>query len=75
MVSSVISRLKKSKQRIIVHDLAGKAFEGIISAWDEYMFSVRTDNGDDIFFPINGYSHLMVPGGYEKAHRPDESED
>ena len=75
MISAVISRLKKSKQRVIVHDSAGKAFEGIISAWDEFMFAVRTDNGDDIFFPISGYAHLQVPGGYEKPHRTGEEEE
>jgi hypothetical protein len=72
VASTVISRLKKSKQRVIVLDLAGKAFEGVISFWDELMFAVRTDNNDDIFFPVQSYAHLQVPGGFEKAHQQEE---
>jgi hypothetical protein len=75
MTSAVISRLKKVKQRIIVTDVTGKAYEGVISAWDELMFAVHIDNGDDVFFPINGYAHFTVVGGYEKPQRTVEDDE
>lgn len=75
MTSAVISRLKKTKQQVIVTDVTGKSYEGVISAWDEVMFSIKVANGDDVFFPINGYAHFSVSGGYEKPHRPGEPEE
>lgn len=72
MASMVITRLKKSKQSVKVTDAAGNTYEGIISNWDDYFFSIRTENGDDVFFPLQGIANLVIEGGYEKREEREE---
>jgi hypothetical protein len=72
MASMVITRLKKSKQSVKVTDVAGSTFEGVISNWDDFFFSVRTENGDDVFFPVQGIANFVIEGGYEKREEREE---
>lgn len=66
MAIGMISRLKKSKQVVTVVDLQGNKHVGRVSHWDESVFAIITENGDDVFFPLNGFSSITLPGGLEK---------
>ncbi|MCH7472186.1 hypothetical protein IIA79_04460 [bacterium] len=70
MISTIISRLKKSKQRVDVCDAAGNMTTGVVSGWDDALFMVRRDDEADIIFPINAFASITVEGGMEKAHLP-----
>jgi hypothetical protein len=70
MKTAIISRLKKSKQPIKVVDRTGAIWHGIVSHWDDHMFSIRLDNGDDMCFPMDHFASITVPGGLEM--REDE---
>ena len=77
MAIGLISRLKKSKQSITVVDLQGNKYEGRVSHWDEHVFAIITRDGDDVFFPLHGFSSITLPGGLEKREplefeKPDE---
>ena len=66
MAIGLISKLKKSKQRVTVIDAHGNEVVGRISHWDDTMFSVVTADDVDVFFPINFFSQIQVRGGLEK---------
>jgi hypothetical protein len=68
MASAIISRLKKSKQRVSVVDATGNTINGHISGWDDNYFTVRVDNGDDVMFPLGAVANITVQGGIEKVH-------
>jgi len=72
MASMVITRLKKSKQPVKVTDVAGNTYEGVVSNWDDYFFSIRTENGDDVFFPLQSVANIVIKGGYEKREEREE---
>jgi len=66
MAIGMISRLKKSKQVVTVTDLHGTEHRGRVSHWDENVFAIITADGDDVFFPLNGFSSILLPGGLDK---------
>ncbi len=66
MTSSAITRLKKNKQTVMVTDVLGKEYAGFVSAWDEALFAIRVENGDDVFFSLTNIAHMTVVGGLEK---------
>lgn len=66
MAIGLISKLKKSKQRVTVIDAQGNEVVGRISHWDDTMFSVVTNDDVDVFFPIHYFAQIQVRGGLEK---------
>ena len=72
MASMVITRLKKSKQAVRVTDAIGTVYGGEVSSWDDTLFSISTQDGDDVFFPVQSIISLVVMGGYEKREEHDD---
>ena len=76
MIIGLISRLKKSKKSVTVIDSQGNATDGVISHWDDVLFSVLTEDGDDVFFPLQNACRIILRGGLEKreplTHETDE---
>jgi hypothetical protein len=65
MASTIITRLKKTGQQVHVKDSAGAITSGVISWWDDELFAVRTAEGDEVVFSMEGFASMTIPGGVE----------
>jgi len=77
MASTIITRLKKTGQQVHVKDISGAVVSGVISWWDDDLFAVRTVEGDEVVFPLEGFACMTIPGGVEHhsiASRSDTPE-
>ena len=68
MASTIISRLKKTGQQVIVVDVVGNSATGVISWWDDDLFALRTEEGDEVCFGLESFASLTIPGGIEQHH-------
>lgn len=66
MAATIISRLKKTGQEILVKDRLGTEHAGRISWFDEHFFSIALSSGDEVVFANNSIASFTIPGGHEK---------
>ena len=66
MAATIINRLKKTGQEIIVKDRLGDSYAGHVGWFDEQFFSIIDAKGDEIVFAHASIACFSIPGGHEK---------
>ena len=65
MASTIITRLKKTGQQVTVKDSSGDVTTGVISWWDDDLFAVKTNGGDEVIFSLEAFASITVAGGVD----------
>jgi hypothetical protein len=74
MAGTIINRLKKTGQEVIVTDRLGVKHTGRVSWFDDDFFSIIDANGDESVFSHIGIAFVQIPGGLDKRalYRSDQ---
>jgi len=66
MAATIINRLKKTGQEIVVKDRLGDSYAGRVGWFDEEFFSIINVDGDEVVFSHHSIACFSIPGGHEK---------